>query len=93
MNTEILSPVLIIVVTFIIAVPLGKYIAKVFKGEKTFLDFFAPLENFIFRIAGTDPQKEMDWKENIKALLTINFLWFLWAIVILAFQNLLFMNG
>ncbi len=92
METEILSPFLILVFTFILAAPLGKYIAKVFKGDKTCLDFLAPIENFIFRIAGTDPQKEMDWKENIKALLTINFLWFVWAIVILAFQNLLFLN-
>lgn len=92
MNTEILSVIFIFLTTILIAFPLGKYISKVFKGEKTFLDFFAPLENFIFRIAKIDPNKEMDWKENMKAMLTINFIWFLWAILILSLQNILFWN-
>ncbi len=92
MNTEIFSLIFIILISFVLAYPLGKYISKVFKGEKTLLDFFAPLENFFFRIAGIDPDKEMDWKENMKAMLTINFIWFLWAILILSFQNLFFWN-
>lgn len=92
MNTEILSVIFIFIAAVIIAYPLGRYISKVFKGEKTFLDFFAPLENFFFRIAGIDPDKEMDWKENMKAMLTINFIWFLWAMLILSIQNFLFWN-
>lgn len=92
MNTEILSVIFIFTAAVIIAFPFGKYISKVFKGEKTFLDFLSPLENFIFRTAGIDPDKEMDWKENMKAMLTINFIWFLWAMLILTIQNLLFWN-
>jgi len=34
----------------------------------------------------------MNWKQNIKAMLTINFIWFIWAILVLSFQNLLFWN-
>ncbi|MBS1550647.1 MAG: potassium-transporting ATPase subunit A [Bacteroidetes bacterium] len=92
MNTEILSIIIIFIASVITAYPLGRYISRVFKGEKTFLDFFAPLENFIFRIAKINPDKEMDWKENMKAMLTINFIWFLWAMLILSLQNLLFWN-
>jgi len=92
MNTEILSAIFIFLSAFLLAFPLGKYIAKVFKGEKTFLDFVAPLENFFFRVAKIDPTKEMDWKENMKAMLTINFIWFLWAMIILSLQNILFWN-
>lgn len=92
MNTEILSILFIFTAAVIIALPLGKYISKVFKDEKTFLDFFSPLENFFFRITKIDPDKEMDWKENIKAMLTINFIWFLWAMLILSLQNILFWN-
>jgi potassium-transporting ATPase potassium-binding subunit len=92
MNTEILSVIFIFVMAFLIALPMGKYISKVFKGEKTFLDFLAPMENFFFRTAKIDPHKEMDWKENMKAMLAINFIWFVWAILILSFQNILFWN-
>ncbi len=92
MNTEITGIIVILIVLFAIAVPLGKYISKIFKGEKTFTDFLSPIENFIFRIAGIDPAKEMDWKENMKAMLTINFIWFLLAVLILSLQNILFWN-
>lgn len=92
MNTEILSVIFIFIAAVIIAYPMGRYISKVFKGEKTLLDFFAPMENFFFRIAKINPDKEMDWKENMKAMLTINFIWFLWAMLILSVQNILFWN-
>ena len=92
MNTEILSVIFIFIAAVIIAFPLGRYISKVFKGEKTILDFLAPIENFCFRISGIDPDKEMDWKENMKAMLTINFIWFLWAMLVLSLQNYLFWN-
>lgn len=92
MNTEIISVIFIVTATVILAYPLGRYLSKVFKGEKTFLDFLAPVENFIFRISGIDPEREMDWKENMKAMLTVNFVWFLWAMLILSLQNLFFWN-
>jgi len=92
MNTEILSVLFIFLLIFILGIPFGKYISKVFKNEKTLLDFLAPLENLIFKFSGIDPDKEMDWKQNIKAMLTINFIWFIWAILVLSFQNLLFWN-
>lgn len=92
MNTEILGVIFIFIFAVLIAFPLGRYISKVFKGEKTFLDFLGRLENLFFRIAKIDPHKEMDWKENMKAMLTINFIWFLWAMLILLLQNILFWN-
>ena len=92
MNTEILGVIFIFIFAVLIAFPLGRYISQVFKGEKTFLDFLGRLENLFFRIAKIDPHKEMDWKENMKAMLTINFIWFLWAMLILLLQNILFWN-
>ena len=43
MNGEILGTVIIFLLTVLLAYPLGKYIAKVFKGEKTFTDFMNPV--------------------------------------------------
>ena len=74
------------------AIPLGKYIAKVFKGEHTWLDFMAPVERFIFKIAGIDPNREMNWKQHLKALLTINVIWLFYAFFCLLFQSHLPLN-
>src|SRR5262245_43328000 len=43
--------------------PVGGYLARVFEGEKTFLDpALRPIERLIYRIARIDPEKEMNWK-------------------------------
>jgi K+-transporting ATPase ATPase A chain len=43
---------------------LGKYMAKVFTGGKTFLDpVMAPLERLLYRLTGVDAHREMNWKE------------------------------
>ena len=58
MNTEILGVVLQIFLLVAISYPLGKYIAKVYKGEKTWSDFMKPLERLIFKVAGVNPNEE-----------------------------------
>lgn len=78
---------IIFVLTVLIAYPLGKYISKIYEGEKTWLDFLSPLENFIFRICSIDKSKEYDWKENLKIFLMINSIWFIYAIILLCTQG------
>lgn len=92
MNTELLGSIAQIVLMIVLAWPLGKYIAKVYKGEKTCLDFLAPVERFIFKVCGIDPSVEMSWKSFLKALLTINLFWFFWGIVLLYVQQYLPFN-
>lgn len=92
MNTELLGVIATYALTLIIAIPLGKYISKVFKGEKTWLDFLSPIERFIFRICGINPKEEMNWKQHLKALVTINMLWFVYAFFLLIFQDKLPLN-
>lgn len=87
MNTELFGVVAILLLTFILAWPLGKYISNVFKGEKVWSDFLSPLENWVFRICSIDPNESMDWKGNMKALLRLNVVFFLWAILILMIQK------
>ncbi|MHB8208674.1 potassium-transporting ATPase subunit KdpA [Mucilaginibacter sp.] len=92
MNTEYIGIIFIYLATVALAIPLGKYIAKVFKGEHTWLDFMAPVERFIFKIAGIDPNREMNWKQHLKALLTINVIWLFYAFFCLLFQSHLPLN-
>ena len=44
MNTEILGVALQIVLMVALAYPLGRYIAKVYKGQKKWSDFKKPVE-------------------------------------------------
>ncbi len=87
MNSEILGIIILFIVSVLLAIPLGRYCAKVFKGEKTWLDFLAPFENLVFRLSGVDPKKSMDWKENMKASLVLNVIFFLWAMALLLTQS------
>ncbi|RQO29870.1 potassium-transporting ATPase subunit KdpA [Taibaiella sp. KBW10] len=93
MNTEILGIILMFTATLVAAIPIGKYIAKVYAGQKTFLDpVFNPLEKVFFKISRIDPAKGMNWKEHMVALLTINVVWFLLGMLILMCQQWLPMN-
>jgi K+-transporting ATPase ATPase A chain len=87
MNTDISGVILILLLVFVLAYPFGKYISKVFTGEKTWSDFLVPLESFIFSISSIDPNEPMDWKENMKAMLRLNLVFFLWSIIILMIQG------
>ena len=58
MNTEILGIILMYGLTVALAIPLGKYIGKVYQGEKTWLDrLFNPVDKTFFRLGGIDPKK------------------------------------
>ena len=92
MLQEILGIGLIFVLTVLLALPLGRYIAKVYLGQPTWLDFMSPLENFIYKVCRINPKKEMTWQEHLAALLTINFIWFFWMMFVLMNQGWLPLN-
>ena len=52
MNTEILGVIAQIVLMVTLSYPIGKYIAKVYKGEKTWSDFMKPVERMMFKQSG-----------------------------------------
>ena len=92
MNTEILGVILQWVALVVLCYPLGRYIAKVYRGERTWLDFMAPVERFVYRVCGIDSAQEMDWKQFLKALLMVNLFWFFWGMLLLVFQSWLPLN-
>jgi K+-transporting ATPase ATPase A chain len=92
MSTELLAIVFTYALTVILAIPLGIYISNVYKGESSLLNLMTPVEKFIFRISSIDPNKQMNWKQHLIALLTINMVWFVWATLILMNQGWLFLN-
>lgn len=92
MTGEISGVLIMFFLSVLLAWPLGKYIAKVFKGERTFTDFMNPLERFIFRFSGIDPKESMNWKQFLKAMLTINMVWLVYAFFMLIYQDKLPLN-
>lgn len=87
MDSEIAGVLLLFMFSVALALPFGRYCVRVFRNEKTWLSFFAPLEQLILRLCRIDPEKTMNWKENVQALLTLNLMFFLWAMLILLTQT------
>lgn len=92
MNSEITGIIFQVLLVITLSYPLGYYIAKVYKGEKTFLDFLFPLENKLFKLCRIDSNEQMNWKHFLVVLLTVNLFWFLWGMILLVAQGVLPLN-
>ena len=93
MNSEILGIIAVFVITLLLALSLGRYMAKVFSNEPTFLDpLFNPIERLFFKISGIDASQEQTWQQQMASMLTINLVWFLLGMLILMNQGLLPLN-
>ncbi|MBL0176050.1 MAG: potassium-transporting ATPase subunit KdpA [Ignavibacteria bacterium] len=85
--------VFFLVALIALGLPLGAFMARVYKQERTFLDpILGPVERFLYRLAGIDAAKEMDWKGNAIALLVFNALGFLVVYGLQRLQHLLPLN-
>jgi K+-transporting ATPase ATPase A chain len=75
------------------AKPLGSFMARVYRRERTFLDpVLGWLERFIYRAGGINPDEEMDWKGNAIAFLVFNFVGFLVVYALQRLQHFLPLN-
>jgi len=92
MNTELLGIIASLVITLLIAIPLSKYLAKMFAGEKVWTDFMKPFERGLFKLSGINPNEPMNWKQFLKAMLTINILWLVYGFFVLIHQDKLPLN-
>ena len=93
MNPEIIGIIVMFVATLLLSVPLGKYIAKVYEGSKLWTDMiFGPIEKLFFKVSRINVNEEMNWKQHLKAMLTINFIWFFWTLFCLLNQSWLPLN-
>lgn len=92
MNTELLGIIASFALTLLIAFPLAKYMAKMFAGEKVWTDFLKPLETLIFKISGINPNEAMNWKQILKAMMTINIMWLAYGFFVLIYQDKLPLN-
>ena len=86
---------IIVFLALILAVtkPLGVFMARVFSGEKTFLDpALRPVERLVYRLTGVDEKHEMRWTEYATAMLLFSAVSMLLLYLIQRIQGFLPLN-
>lgn len=72
---------------------LGRFMARVFTGDRTFLStVLRPFELMTYRLAGVNEFQEMNWLEYAKALLVFNLMGFIVTLSFLLLQGSLPLN-
>jgi K+-transporting ATPase ATPase A chain len=85
-----LQIVLLLAVVVALMRPLGIYMARVFEGERTFLDpVLKPVERLLYRACGVKADVEMGWREYGAAMLLFSFVSLLLTYVIERAQHFL----
>ncbi len=71
-----------------LTVPIGAYMARVFGGERTFVDpLLRPVERAIYRVAAVDIEHEMGWLEYLWAFVRFSVLVGVVILAILLLQS------
>src|ERR1700692_2830562 len=71
-----------------LAIPFGRYMAKVYTGERVVLTpIFAGPERFLYKILRVDPKREQDWKAYAKSLIIFSLAGWLLLYLILRTQD------
>lgn len=84
--------VLTLLIVILITPVLGGYIARVFLGERMWLDrIFMPLERMIYRLSGISKNEMTGW-QYIRAVLISNLVMAVFVFVIFMFQGVLPLN-
>ena len=77
-----------------LALPLGRYMAAVYTGERTFLDpVMRYPERALYRVFGVDPQRGQDWKSYARSVIVFSFVGWLFLYLILRTQGLWSFTG
>jgi len=93
MNPEILGIIVMYALVLLLALPLGRYIGKIFNYEPTWADpIFNPIDKLFFKLSGINPERQMTWKQHLGAMLTINLVWFIISMFVLTNMDWLPLN-
>jgi K+-transporting ATPase ATPase A chain len=84
-----LTIVAFVVILTLLAMPLGRYMAAVYNGERTILDpLFRTPERLIYKILRVDAHRGQDWKSYAKSLIIFSLAGWLLLYLILRTQTL-----
>jgi potassium-transporting ATPase potassium-binding subunit len=72
-----------------LAIPLGRYMARVYSGERVFLTpLFAWPETFLYRVLRVDHKREQDWRAYARSLIVFSLAGWLLLYILLRWQTL-----
>jgi K+-transporting ATPase ATPase A chain len=90
---EAIQIVLFMVALAVLSPLLGRYMAKVFMGEKHILKpVFGWLEKSVYRVSGIKSEEEMNWKTYLYGVLLFNLLGMVFLFLLQMFQAYLPLN-
>ena len=90
---EIIQIVLFFGLGIALTPPVGRFMARVFKGEKTFLHpLLQPIEKLVYRLTGIKPDEEMTWVKYLWAVVLMTVVGFASLMALLMTQQWLPLN-
>src|SRR5262245_29939890 len=90
MTSDLLQFAIYLALLVALAWPLGLYMTRVFKGERTWLSpVLRPVERSFYRLAGVKADEGQHWTRYAFAVLAFNFAGFLVLYAIFRLQDLL----
>jgi potassium-transporting ATPase potassium-binding subunit len=93
MTAEYIAVAVTILLSVVTSVPIGRYVARVFTGERTVLDpVLVRVERLVLRVIGAGLDQPQDWKQYSRSLLISNVVMWLAAWTILTLQQYLPLN-
>lgn len=93
MGTILVQLAIFFAILTLIALTLGEYMAKVFKGDKTLLSFvLRPIEKLLYKLFSIDENQEMDWKTYAFSLIILSVLGVIGIFALQEQQNILPFN-
>ena len=88
-----LQLVLTILIYLIIVIPVGRYMYHIAAGKHTFADpVFDRVDGVIYKIGGVNPDKGMNWKQYVLALIGTNAVMIGIGYLILRIQSIRFLT-
>ncbi len=90
MITDVSMLAVFLVLLLVVAWPLGRYLAKVYSGEKTIFDkVLNPIAKVIYRLGGVDDKQKMNWRQYAGALVVFNVFGMILVFLIQVLQDVL----
>ena len=88
-----LAWVAILAAGLVLGIPFGRYLAKVFMGERNLLTpLLRPVELGVYKICGIDEKSEMTWKKYVATLMSFELLGMIFLFTVVRLQGILPLN-
>ncbi len=89
----ILQIVVVLILLTALAIPLGRYMARVYQGERTFASIvLGPIERGLYKLCGIKPEQEQHWTSYAFAVLAFSLVGILVMYGVMRIQDLLPLN-